>query len=60
MNIKEFPDGTVFTGKHLLATIGMSAALAVVIVPVVMKIDTWKTKRIMKKNGWPQKAIDRI
>ena len=60
MIIKEFPDGSELTGTGLLAALGAAAVMTVAVVWVQEKNNTRKTKKTMKKFGWPQKAIDKL
>jgi hypothetical protein len=54
MIIKKFEDGSEMSASQL----GMAMVVGLVIaVPLIMlneKYQTWRTKRIMKKNNWPE------
>lgn len=60
MELKKFDDGSVFTERHVAFALAAGAVGAVVMYKVNEKISTWRTKRWMRKTGWPQASIDRM
>jgi hypothetical protein len=49
MNIKEFDDGSVFTGKHVAFSVIVGGIGAAVLYTGTAKIADWKEKRAIKK-----------
>lgn len=60
MSIKTYPDGSELTVTGLAVGVVAGAVMAAAIIYLQEKNNTRKTKKIMKKYGWPQQAIDRI
>lgn len=52
MNIKTYDDGSVFTGSHLAASIGLAVLIGLPVSYAVIKVSDWRERRIAKKNGW--------
>ena len=51
-----FEDGSEFGPKELAVAVVAGAAIAAPLIALRLKYDDWRTRRIMRKHGWPEAA----
>lgn len=60
MTIRKFEDGSEFGTKELVFSVVAGAIIGATLYNAKCQYENWKLKRIMKKHGWSQEAIDRV